>query len=140
MELLDHGVSSVDKPKLFDSVRVVNGIVDGGAGGASGSAVHADVDGVAGPSGVVSLSSVKLAGLLGDAILVDELVNGEGIATVAAVVVHVAVEHGLDGEVDLLGGGVTTAETDAVGKGGGGREDVASSALRRGKGRGGGRR
>ena len=41
----------------------------------------------------------------------------------------VAVQHCLRGEVDRLGGPVPTAEADAVGKGAGGGEDVARSAV-----------
>ena len=59
-------------------------------------------------------------------------------SSVATVVVHVTVQHALNGEVNLLGGCVTTSQADAISKGGGGSKNVAGSTLHWDVGIGGG--
>mmetsp|Transcript_26622 Transcript_26622/g.50438 ORF Transcript_26622/g.50438 Transcript_26622/m.50438 type:complete len:575 (-) Transcript_26622:2051-3775(-) len=131
LELLHHGVGSVDEAELLDAVGVVLALIDGGADAGAVGAVHADVDGVAGVSDVVARGGVELAGLLRDSVVVDVGVDVDGVSSVAAVISAdgVAVEHHLGGEVDLLTRAVSTGEPDAVGKGGGGSEDVAAAAV-----------
>ena len=59
----------------------------------------------------------------------NELVNGDGVATVTTVIVGVAVQDGLHGKVNLLRGCVPAGKADTIGKGRGGSENVTSTAL-----------
>mmetsp|Transcript_100151 Transcript_100151/g.323030 ORF Transcript_100151/g.323030 Transcript_100151/m.323030 type:complete len:388 (+) Transcript_100151:683-1846(+) len=98
LQLSHHGLGAIDQAELLHTVLRV--LLHRGAA-LPGTAVHADILGAAGASRVMALGLVELAGLLGQAVLVDEAVGRQRIAPTAAVVVLVAVQHDLHGQVDL---------------------------------------
>ena len=95
-------------------------------GGGGALAVLAELDGGAvGGFGVLGL--IVLARLLGDALLMSELIDTRSVAAFAAAS-SLAVEDGLDREVDL-GVGVLTRDVDTISKSRGGSMSPATTAI-----------
>ena len=86
LQLLQHCVGPVHEAVLVNAVLDELALVEARTNLSSVGAVHALVDGLARVSNIVASGSIKLAGFGDDIVLVNVLVCGDGVSTVAAVV------------------------------------------------------